>query len=155
MLKESIPRAYLSGIDERVLPYKFCGYCDASLNAYAAMIYLLIEIVSSKTRVSLLKKQITPRLELFSALLLSWLMDTVIAVLERDLAITARVSFLDLKCYAVLDLGTTKIMEALCTESCHRDLQFDFCGMLESLSRHREPCGHSITGDITTRTCCE
>ena len=60
----TIPRAYLSGIDERVLAYELCGYCDASLNAYAAVIYLLIEtesgsymrFVASKTRVSPLKK---------------------------------------------------------------------------------------------------
>ena len=42
----AIPRSYLSGIEEEVLAYKLCGYCDALLTAYAAMIYLLIETES-------------------------------------------------------------------------------------------------------------
>ena len=71
----TVSRSYLSGIDQDVLSYKLCGYCDASLSAYAAVIYLLIEsengsymrFVASKTRVSPLKKQTIPRLELLSA----------------------------------------------------------------------------------------
>ena len=75
----TIPRSYLSGIDENTLSFSLCGYCDASLAAYAAVVYLQIEtksgsykimrFVASKTRVSPLKKQSIPRLELLSALL--------------------------------------------------------------------------------------
>ena len=42
----AIPRSCLRWIEEEVLAYKLCGYCDASLTAYAAVIYLLIETES-------------------------------------------------------------------------------------------------------------
>ena len=35
-----IPRSYLDGIQENILSYTLCGYCDASLSAYAAVVYL-------------------------------------------------------------------------------------------------------------------
>lgn len=54
-----------------------------------------MHFVASKTRVSPLKKQTVPQLELLSALLLSRLMDTVIAALKSDMAISARVCFAD------------------------------------------------------------
>ena len=96
----TIPRSYQSGVGTEVLSYKLCGYCDASLTAYAAVIYLLIEtdggpfmrFVASKTRVS---PQTIPRLELLSALLLSRLMDTVLITLRSEVAISAGVCFTD------------------------------------------------------------
>ena len=96
----TIPRSYLSGLDGEILSYKLCGYCDASLTAYAAVIYLLIETesgsyVASKTSVSPLKKQTIPRLELLSALLLSRLMDTVLATFKNEIVISASVCFTD------------------------------------------------------------
>ena len=38
-----IPRSYTSRIEEKILSFKLCGYCDASLAAYAAVVHLLIE----------------------------------------------------------------------------------------------------------------
>ena len=59
-----IPRSYLDGKQENILSYTLCGYCDASLSAYAAVVYLRIEMeltehtkfVAPKIRVSPLKK---------------------------------------------------------------------------------------------------
>ena len=58
------------------------GFCDASLKAYAAMVYLVNEnsnciLLASKTRVAPLKTQTIPRLELLVALLLNRLMVSV------------------------------------------------------------------------------
>ncbi len=39
----SILRSYTSRIEEKIPSFKLCGYCDASLAAYAAVVYLLIE----------------------------------------------------------------------------------------------------------------
>lgn len=74
----SMPRCYIDGIQDQNTTYTLCGFCDSSLKAYAAVIYLVIEtpegrysrFVASKTRVSPLKAQTIPRLELLSALLL-------------------------------------------------------------------------------------
>ena len=73
-----IPRCYLNGVDDQILLYRLCGFCDASFKAYVAVVYLLIEtplgrhvrITASKTRVSPLKTLTIPRLELLVALLL-------------------------------------------------------------------------------------
>ena len=99
----SIPRPYLDKIPEEVVSYKLCGYCDASLTAYAAVVYLLLEtesgayvrFVACKTRVSPLKKQTIPRLELLSALLLARLMSIVSKILESEITIKERVYFTD------------------------------------------------------------
>ena len=72
------------------------GFCDASKEAYAAVIYLVMEInhersvrfVTSKTRVSPLKTQTIPRLELLAALLLARLMNSVTRCLEPELNLT-------------------------------------------------------------------
>ena len=81
----TVPRCYLDGVEGKVLSYHLCGYCDASLKAYAAVVYLLIEsengfhmkFVVAKTRVAPLKKQSIPRLELLSGILLARLMDAI------------------------------------------------------------------------------
>ena len=70
-----IPRCYLNGtVDGEVTSSKFCGFCDASCKAYAAVVYLLetsagrqVRFVASKTRVAPLKSQSIPRLKLLSA----------------------------------------------------------------------------------------
>ena len=80
----TIPRCYCDGVQGEILLYQLCGYRDASLSAYAAVIYLFIEtewgchmkFVVAKTRVTPLKKQSIPRLVLLSAVLLARLMDT-------------------------------------------------------------------------------
>ena len=81
----SIPRCYLDGVQGEAVAYRLRRYYNALLSAYAAVIYLWIEaedgvhrkFVVAKTRVSPLKKQTIPRLELLSAVLLAWLMDAV------------------------------------------------------------------------------
>ena len=81
----SIPHCYLEGVRGDVTAYRLFGYCDASVSAYAAVIYLHIDtedetyrkFVVAKTRVSPLKQQSIPRLELLSAVLLAQLMNTV------------------------------------------------------------------------------
>ena len=39
----TLPRCYLHGVNGEILSYRLCGYCDTSLSAYAAIIYLLME----------------------------------------------------------------------------------------------------------------
>ena len=81
----SIPRCYLTGVEENEISYGLCGFCDASSRAYAAVVYLVLQsnsrtvtrFVIAKTRVAPLQTQTIPRLELLSALLLSRLMVTV------------------------------------------------------------------------------
>ena len=99
----AIPRCYLEGVEGEVLSYRLCGFCDASLSAYAAVIYLSIEsedesrmrFIAAKTRVAPLKKQSVPRLELLSAVLLARLMDTVRSSLSTELEFSSCHCFTD------------------------------------------------------------
>ena len=93
-LKESepviVPRCFFSGFQEDVVSVSLEGFCDASVNVYAAVVYLRIEtteethlkFLTSKTRVAPLVKQTIPRLELLSALILARLIARVKTVLE-------------------------------------------------------------------------
>lgn len=82
-----------------------CGVCDASLEAYAAVVYLLMEtenghsvmFLAAKTRVSPLRKQSIPRLERLSALLLSRLMRSISQSLENELQLLPPSCFTDSK----------------------------------------------------------
>ena len=73
-----VPRWYLTTSSNRI---KLVGFCDASLRAYAAIVYLMNNehcvLVASKTRVAPLKAQTIPRLELLGALLLARLVASV------------------------------------------------------------------------------
>ena len=77
--------------------YQLFGYRDASVIAYAAVIYLVkttslgkhSSFVVAKTRVSPLKSQIIPKLELLPALLLARLMKNVTESLASMLTLTA------------------------------------------------------------------
>ena len=78
---------------------KLSGENNASLQGYGACIYLKsvhesgeidTNIITSKTRVSPIKEQTIPRLELLSALLLSRLMDSVQSVLSKEFNIDKR-----------------------------------------------------------------
>lgn len=88
---------------EQVISYNLCGFSDASLKAYAAVVYLLVEtsagrhikFVASKTRVSPLKLQTIPRLELLSALLLARLMSSISQALESELMLSRLQCFSD------------------------------------------------------------
>ena len=70
------------------------GFCDASERAFAAVIYLRsvcvdgtveVTLVAAKTRVSPIKKQSIPRLELLGAVILGRLMKNVISSLPKPL----------------------------------------------------------------------
>ena len=81
----SISRSYFDDIQEKVQVYSLCGFCDAYLKAYAAVVYLMVQtesgcslrFVVSKTRGAPVQSQTISRLELLSALLLARLMDNV------------------------------------------------------------------------------
>ena len=81
------------------------GFCDASLKAYAAVVYLVMEtgrervprLVCAKTRVAPLKELTLPRLELLSGLLLARLLHTVTSSLETELQLSPPQCFTDSK----------------------------------------------------------
>ena len=89
-----IPRCYQAGIEEKVLSYSLQGFCDASLKAYGAVVYLkmttslgtFIRFVIAKTRVSPINKQSIPRLELLLAVILARLISTVTRALNETLS---------------------------------------------------------------------
>ena len=89
------PRCYLVDVEEEVTSCSLQGFCDASIKAYAAVIYLKVEtlygvyvrFVTSKSRVSPLERQSIPRLELLSALLLARLIDNVERTLKSVLTL--------------------------------------------------------------------
>ena len=99
----SIPRCYFEAIPDDVVSVSLRGFCDASLKAYAGVVYLLVEtaagfsvrFVAAKTRVSPLKEQTIPRLELLSALLLTRLMASITKSLECDLQLSPPRCFSD------------------------------------------------------------
>lgn len=96
-----IPRSYDYRVEGNPTSYTLCGFCDASKQAYAAVIYLVIESDSntevkflvSKTRVTPLQTQTIPRLELLSAFVLSKLITSVVEGLSGTLPQLA------LRCY--------------------------------------------------------
>ena len=81
------------------------GFFDASLRAYAAVVYLVIEmegervprLVCSKTRVAPLREITIPRLELLSGLLLAQLIRTVTSSLETEIQLAPPQCFTDSK----------------------------------------------------------
>ena len=87
----TIPRCYLPDIQQHVTSYHLTGFCDASMGAYAAVVYLLVKsdvqaqirFVAAKTRVAPMQQTLTiPRLELLSALLLARLISSVFNTLS-------------------------------------------------------------------------
>lgn len=82
----SIPRSYLFDVQGMPVTTTLCGFCDASTQAYAAVVYLIVKtnaqtvdrFVVAKTRVAPLQSQTIPRLELLSALLLAKLIASVV-----------------------------------------------------------------------------
>lgn len=91
-----MPRCYFFGVARQVQSTSLQGFCDASVNAYAAVVYLKIEtadetylkFVTSKTRVAPLVEQTIPRLELLSALILARLISHIQSVLEEVIPIS-------------------------------------------------------------------
>ena len=74
-----LPRSYFYGSRDEPTNYRLYGFCDASITAFAAVVYLVeeadghktVSFVASKTRVAPLKTLTIPRLELLSAVLLA------------------------------------------------------------------------------------
>ena len=97
----SIPRSYFHHTNAPATSVTLCGFCDASIHAYAAVVYLVtktdvstsVQFVVSKTRVAPLQTQTIPRLELLSALLLSRLVVSVSNSLQST------ISQLKVRCY--------------------------------------------------------
>ena len=92
--KVSIPRCYfLKG--KKVQNVQIHGFSDASESAYAGVVYLRVEyetgevqvrFVTSKAKVSSIKKQTIPRLELMGSVILSSLVDTVKKTMHEALS---------------------------------------------------------------------
>ena len=91
----SVPRFYLLDVDTQSASYSLHGFCDASLGAYAAVVYLVsqfgsqrsVRFVVSKTRVAPRQELTIPRLELLSGLLLARLISNVTESLSPDLSL--------------------------------------------------------------------
>ena len=91
-----VPRCYFFGVAWRVRSTSLQGFCDASVNAYEAVVYLKIKtvdetylkFVTSKTRVAPTVEQTIPRLELLSALILGRLISHIRSVLEEFIPIS-------------------------------------------------------------------
>lgn len=93
----SIPRSYFYGVHGEVKSYSLYRFCDASLSAYAAVVYLVVQtdegrFVKFKTRVV---PQTIPRLELLSALRLARLISKVSDCLARLLQLASMKLFTD------------------------------------------------------------
>ena len=121
----SLPRCIWNGVhgEEDGSTYTLYRFCDASKQAYAAVIYLAIETPVGqvirfvvKTRVSPLKSQTLPQLELLSALLLARLMKSATESLEPELTLTQPKCYSDSK--VALDSGIEHSMEAICATLC-------------------------------------
>lgn len=101
----SIPGCYFDGLSMMVFSCCLQGFCDASKTAYAAVVYLSIDMrdshftrfIACKTRVAPLKEQTIPRLELLSAVLLSKLMASVSQALDSELSLGQPNYFTDSK----------------------------------------------------------
>ena len=94
----SVPRSCTYWVKGSSATFTLCGFCDASLRAYAAVVYLVTETdvsteVAFLVLVSPLQSQTIPRLELLSAFLLSKLITSVADSLSSTLP------SLSLRCY--------------------------------------------------------
>lgn len=93
-----VPRYHFMEVNGSPAKIELHGFCDASQDAYAAVVYAKyssensskVDLVMSKTRVSPLKKLSIPRLELMSCLILSRLMDSVKKSLESIVELNGR-----------------------------------------------------------------
>ena len=98
-----IPRCYFGDFAGPVKSDRLIGFCDASLKAYAAAVYLKLEgdapttvkLIAAKTRVSPLGKITIPRLEL---LLLSKLIVSIGVTLESEISLDPAIATQTHKC---------------------------------------------------------
>ena len=101
-----VPRCYQTLREPHgELQVQLYGFCDASLRAYAAVVYLVIKmegervplLVCLKTRVAPLRELTILKLELFSSLLLARLIRTVTSSLETEIQLAPPQCFTDSK----------------------------------------------------------
>ena len=86
-----ISRWYLDGMEGEATSVSLRGFCHASTEAYAVVVYLRVEtteevhlsFVTSRTRVAPLVRQTVPRLEVLTALILARLITRVRSVLTN------------------------------------------------------------------------
>ena len=93
-----------SDVSDPIVDVQLHGFCDASMQAYGACVYLRVEkqsgqvnceLVSSKSRITPIKKQTIPRLELMGAVVLSELMNSVQNELSCYYKISKVVAWID------------------------------------------------------------
>ena len=101
----TIPRYLFDDITGEFNSHELWGFCDASMTAYAAVVYMVVRastgkfvrFVTSKTRVAPTQTQAIPRLELLSALLLARLITSVTNNLNSQLTLAPPKCFTDSK----------------------------------------------------------
>ena len=99
----SLPHCYFSRISAEVISFIPCGVCDASLKAHAGVVYLLIEtkagffvqFIAAKTHVVPIRNQSILRLELLLALLLAWLLTSVMHSHQDEMQLAPPRCFMD------------------------------------------------------------
>ena len=101
----TIPRCYFAVGEEESISCDLVGFCDASHQAYAAVMYLRVQMASgcytrffaAKMRAAPLEVQTIPQLELLGALLLSRLLTSVTSALSSELTLNPPICFTDSK----------------------------------------------------------
>ena len=102
-----VPRCYFR-LESKPVTVQLHAFSDASENAYAAAIYarstynnghVEARLVTSKTRVSPVKKQTIPRLELLGALILARLGNAVVKAFPRVVEVFYWVDLLAVLCW--------------------------------------------------------
>ena len=100
-----LPRCYFRNSMRASSSYTLHGFGDASLRAYAAVVYLVIEtpdgrstqFVGSKSRVAPVKGHSIPRLELLAALLLARLISSLESALSSEIDLMPSMCYTDSK----------------------------------------------------------
>ncbi|CAB4035691.1 Hypothetical predicted protein [Paramuricea clavata] len=96
-------RCYIEDIADKIKSVELLGFADASIVAYAAVVYIRVltatanrvQLVACKTRVAPLVKQSIPRLELLSATILARLFISIREALRPIVKISATYCWLD------------------------------------------------------------
>ena len=120
-MSTAIPRCYFTFSQRLLSQCSLQGFYDASSAAYAAVVYLKIEVesisfVAAKTRVAPTTKQTIPRLELSSALLLSNLINNVSIALKPEIELLEHCCYADSKVALYWIKGIDKEWKPLITD---------------------------------------